>query len=153
MAEIVLPASRYGKSSRGTPRLRRTPRSLHGAPRLAARTTEATLCLECCAVLTRTAWVHFLLTPDARAETSTSVLIHFGSLPQRSNFWLLIDRGSYLRWVISLRSVNRFNLRSRATTRRREVIRGFTALWLFNSRRQEHFLLEQHKAVLLMPNV
>ena len=46
-----------------------------------------------------------------------------------------------------------YHLRSRATTRRREVIRGFTALWLFNSRRQAHFLLEQHKAVLLMPNV
>ena len=36
---IVLPAPRHSKSSRGTPRLRRLPRILHGAPRLAARTT------------------------------------------------------------------------------------------------------------------
>ena len=40
MPEIVLPAPRYGKSSRGTPRLRRMPRSLQGAPRLALRTTS-----------------------------------------------------------------------------------------------------------------
>ena len=126
---------------------------MHGAPRLAARTTEAAFCLDRCAVLTRTAWVHILLTPDARAEASTSILIQFGSLPRNSNFWLQIDNSSYLRWVISLCSVNRSNLRSRASTRRREAIRGSAALWLFNSRPQAHLLLEQHKTVLLMPNV
>ena len=35
MPEIVLPAQRYHKSSRGTPRLRRPLRTLHGALRLA----------------------------------------------------------------------------------------------------------------------
>ena len=33
--KILLPAPRHGKSSRGTPRLRRAPRTLHGARRLA----------------------------------------------------------------------------------------------------------------------
>ena len=37
MPGIVLPAPRHCKSSRGTPRLRRLPRTLHGAVRLAAR--------------------------------------------------------------------------------------------------------------------
>ena len=80
MPEIVLPAPRYGKSSRGNPRLRRTPRALHGAPRLASRATEAALRLDCCAVLPRVAWVHFLLIPDARGKAGTNVLIHFGFL-------------------------------------------------------------------------
>ena len=35
MAVILLPAARHGKSNRGIPRLRRTPRTLHGALRLA----------------------------------------------------------------------------------------------------------------------
>ena len=38
MKTILLPAPGYGKSSRGTPRLRRLPRTLHGAARLAALT-------------------------------------------------------------------------------------------------------------------
>ena len=38
MRGIVLPAPRYGKSSRGTPRLRRLVGDLHGALRLAALT-------------------------------------------------------------------------------------------------------------------
>jgi len=110
-------------------------KALHGAPRLASRTTEAALCLDCCAVPTRTAWVHFLLTPDARAEMSTSILIHFCSFLRSSCFRIFVDRGSYRRWVTSLCPVNRSNLRSRATKRRREVIRGSAALWLLNSRR------------------
>ena len=39
MRGIVLAAPSYGKSSRGTPRLRRLLRTLHGALRLAAVTT------------------------------------------------------------------------------------------------------------------
>ena len=31
--------------------------------------------------------------------------------------------------------------------------RGLAASWLFNPRRQAHFLLELHLAVVLMPNV
>jgi hypothetical protein len=38
MLGIVIPAQRYGKSSRGTPRLRRLPWDLHGAPSLALLT-------------------------------------------------------------------------------------------------------------------
>ena len=41
MREILLPALRYSKSSRGTPRLRHAPRTLHGAARLAAWTTTS----------------------------------------------------------------------------------------------------------------
>ena len=44
MPEIVLPAQRYDKSSRGTPRLRRPPRALHGALRLAMGTTIMPSC-------------------------------------------------------------------------------------------------------------
>jgi len=40
LRSILLAASRHGKSSRGTPRLRGAPRSLQGAPRLALRTTN-----------------------------------------------------------------------------------------------------------------
>ena len=40
MQTIVLPAPRHGKSSHGTPRLRRLPGTLHGAPRLAALTAR-----------------------------------------------------------------------------------------------------------------
>ena len=40
MRAILLPAPRHCKSSRGTPRLRRLPRPLHGAVRLAAWTTR-----------------------------------------------------------------------------------------------------------------
>ena len=40
MRGIVLPALRHGKSSRGTPRLRRVALTSHGALRLAARTTD-----------------------------------------------------------------------------------------------------------------
>ena len=40
MRAILLPAPRHDKSSRGTPRLRRLPRTLHGALRLAAWTTR-----------------------------------------------------------------------------------------------------------------
>jgi len=94
MPEIVLPAPRYGKSSRGTPRLRRTPRALHGAPRLASRATEAALGLDCRAVLPRVAWVHFLLIPEARGKAGTNVLIHFGLLLRSSCFRILTDRGS-----------------------------------------------------------
>ena len=49
MPEIVLPAQRYRKSSRGTPRLRRLLRTLHGALRLAMSTT--TLLSDCADVL------------------------------------------------------------------------------------------------------
>ena len=42
MRGIVLPAPRYGKSSRGTPRLRRPMQYLHGALRLAAMTRAFT---------------------------------------------------------------------------------------------------------------
>jgi hypothetical protein len=35
MQEILLPGPRYGKSSRGTPRLRRLPKMQQGAARLA----------------------------------------------------------------------------------------------------------------------
>ena len=49
MPEIVLPAQRHRKSSRGTPRLRRPLRTLHGAPRLAMSTT--TLFSDCAVVL------------------------------------------------------------------------------------------------------
>jgi len=153
MPEIVLPAPRYGKSSRGTPRLRRTPRALHGAPRLASRAIEAALPLDCCAVLPRVAGVHSLLIPDARGKAGTNVLIHFGFLLRSSCFRILTDRGSYRRCVSSLCSITRSKLRSRITTQRRDVTRGSAALWLFTSRRQAHFLLEHHKAVLLMPNV
>ena len=41
MRPILLAPRRDGKSSRGIPRLRRTPGALHGAPRLAARTTSS----------------------------------------------------------------------------------------------------------------
>jgi len=153
MPEIVLPAPRYGKSSRGTPRLRRTPRALHGAPRLASRATEATLRLDCCDVLPKVAWVHFLLIPVARGKAGTYVLIHFGLLLQSSCFRILTDRGSYRSCVSLLCSITRSKLRSRTTMQRRDVTRGSAALWLFTSRRQAHFLLEHHKAVLLMPNV
>jgi len=153
MPEIVLPAPRYGKSSRGTPRLRRTPRALHGAPRLASRATEAALRLDCCAVLPRVAWVHFLLILDARGKAGTNVLIHFGLLLRSSSFRILTDRGSYRRCETSLCSITRSKLRFRTTTQRRGVTRGSAALWLFASRRQAHFLMEHHKAILLMPNV
>ena len=153
MPEIVLPAPRYGKSSRGTPRLRRTPGALHGAPRLASRATEAALLLDCCAVLPRVDWVHLLLIPDARGKAGASVLIHFGLLLRSSCFRVLTDRGLYRRCVHSLCSITRSKLRSRTTTQRRDVIRGSAALWLFTSRRQAHYLLEQHQAEFLMPNV
>ena len=39
MPEIVLPVQRHHKSSRGTPRLRRSLRNLHGALRLAKSAT------------------------------------------------------------------------------------------------------------------
>ena len=42
MQGIVLPAPRYGKSSRGAPRLRRSLQYLHGALRLAAMTRALT---------------------------------------------------------------------------------------------------------------
>ena len=44
MPEILLPAQRYDKSSRGTPRLRHPPGALHGALRLAMGTTTMPLC-------------------------------------------------------------------------------------------------------------
>jgi hypothetical protein len=40
MPEIALPAQRYHKSSRGTPRLRRPLLTLHGALRLAMSAME-----------------------------------------------------------------------------------------------------------------
>jgi len=47
MRAILLPAPRHGKSSRGTPRLRRLPGALHGALRRAAQTTrpDSWICL------------------------------------------------------------------------------------------------------------
>ena len=44
MRAILRAAPRHGKSSRGTPRLRCLQRTLHGALRLAARTTTLNSC-------------------------------------------------------------------------------------------------------------
>ena len=40
-----------------------------------------------------------------------------------------------------------------ATERVAQSVRGLAASWLFNPRRQAHFLLECHPADFLMPNV
>ncbi len=73
MRAILLAALRYCKSSRGTPRLRRPPRTLHGALRLAAPNAALK------------SWLEFLAdTGNAGAEL-TLYSIHPGTdMPSRS---------------------------------------------------------------------
>ena len=73
MLEIVLPAPLYGRSSRGTPRLRRTPRALHGAPRVAL----------CCRELPGFTFFSLLM---REGKAGTSVLIRFALLAAKLMF-------------------------------------------------------------------
>ena len=121
---ILLPATRQGKSSRGTPRLRNRQepcmalRALHWEP---ARGSP-------------------VLTSHGRSRAA--------ALDQclRSSF------GRCERWPAT-RNVARALSGVRAIKVRRDVVRGFAALWLFNSRRKAHFLLERCTVAFLMPNV
>ena len=152
MRGILLAAQRYGKSSRGTPRLRRAPGTLHGAPRLASRTTGATSW--CC--LPGSA--HDL----PRRFTVFSVFSEAGmwTLAHCRTFSLLLGATSEVRWVSSHTGSGRTpTLVPSTPTSRCEppgcAALSFTALpsWLFNSRRQALTLLAHRTTVLLMPNV
>ena len=94
MPEIVLPAQRHHKSSRGTPRLRRPLRTLHGALRLAMSATVLPDCADalltaCRADLLR----YFSLGIHARA-LSLRVEASLNPRPQRSrrSVWIILPR-------------------------------------------------------------
>ncbi len=153
MRAILLPASRHCKSSRGTPRLRRLPRTLHGALRLAAWTTRLG------------SWPRFLAGPPAAQPGLTFSLTHPGSdlLAPSVLFHPLVASGGFivrLDWPALTPALTEIRLFvptlgsvCRACTSCRAGIRGLAASWLFNSRRQAHFLLEHHKADSVLPNV
>ena len=134
LRSILLAASRHGKSSRGTPRLRRTPRSLQGAPRLALRTTN----------------VAEVPGKRGRSTTLADCLLK-GPLVAAVGVKFPTCNQSLI-----MPELSRFIAPSAAAlacTRRRDVFRGSARLWLFSSRRYEHFLLEHSPAAFLMPNV
>ena len=153
MRAILLPAARHGKSSRGTPRLRRLPGTLHGALRLAARTTTAI------------SWPRFLAcTHDARRVLTSSSTHPSGEMPARSallhpvaascGVLVRLDWPALTPALSEIRLLTpRVDWRPRASAWRRAGIRGLAASWLFDSRRQAHFLLEHHTVAILMPNV
>ena len=134
MRSILLAASRYGKSSRGTLRLRRTPRCLQGAPRLALRTTN----------------VAEVPGKRGRSTTLADCLLK-GPLVAAVGVKFPTCNQSLI-----MPELSRFIAPSAAAlacTRRRDAFRGSARLWLFSSRRYEHFLLEHSPAAFLMPNV
>ena len=152
MPDIVLPAPRHGKSRR----LRRAPLTLHCTPRLAARTTGS-FCLS----------GTFATDPDARCELCVPSFIRALTLgPMCSLLNLLAASGGVpvsLDWpalTLALTELRLFDwfvpsVGLVASSQRAAPKRtcGLAASWLFNSRRQAHFLLDCHMAVVLMPNV
>ena len=158
MRGILLPALLHRKSSRGTPRLRRAPLTLHCTPRLAAgaRTTGSFS-------LSGT----FAADPDARSELCVPSFIRAVTLGATCSLLnLLVASGGVLvslDWpaltpaLTEIRPFDWFvpSVGLVASSQRAAPKRtcGLAASWLFNSRRQAHFLLELHIAVVLMPNV
>ena len=156
MLGILLPAPRYGKSSRGTPRLRRTPRTLQGAPRLAARTTGSFS-------LSGT----FAADPDARSELCAPSFIRaltlgatcslLNLLAASGGVLVSLDWSALTPALTEIRLFDWFvpSVGLVASSQRAAPKRtcGLAASWLLNSRRQAHFLLDCHMAVVLMPNV
>ena len=149
---ILLPAQRYGKSSRGTPRLRRAPRRLHGAPRLALQTTRAA------------SWCCLLGSADdlPRWFTVLSVLSGAGTWPLAhcGNFPLSLGPTFEVRWVLSPTGSRRCPTLVPSTPTSGCEPPGCATMalsrlpsWLFNPRRQALTLLAHRLAVLLMPNV
>ena len=86
MRAILRAASRHGKSSRGTPRPRRMPGTLHGAPRLAVLTTAHVLGFDSLQAL-GTLDLSLVCSPLIRAPTllatASSVLNPFRRLRRR----------------------------------------------------------------------
>ena len=149
---ILLPAQRYGKSSRGTPRLRRAPRRLHGAPRLALQTTRAASW--CCLPGSADDLPRWFTVLSVLSGAVTWPLAHCG------NFSLPLGPTFEVRWVLSPTGSGRCPalVPSTPTSGYEPPGCAMTALsvqpsWLFNPRRQALTLLAHRPAVLLMPNV
>ena len=142
MRGTLLLALRHRKSSRGTPRLRRVPLTLHGALRLAARTTNLnswrapTLCsrsrFEIRAPRTPP-HIHPSANPPSRSALRLLVAASGGVLVR-------LDRPAFTPALTEIgllyRPVSSVGL---AATPRAGGICGLAASWLFSSRRQAHF--------------
>ena len=147
MRAILLPSERHSKSSRGTPRLRRMPRVLHGAVRLTSRTTTLNLgpllveaeqdtrpCLPC------SSFIRALPTFPKRA---------FASCGRSCRCLAPLDWPA-LRPALS---EIRLSLLAECPSASSRCIMLDWNSWLFRSRRQAHFLLAKQTAGLLMPDV
>ena len=149
MRAILLAAPRHGKSSRGTPRLRRPPRRLHGVPRLAAWTTRSSSWPRFlgCAQDAPPGRTHSLTHPDADLLARSALLrIHLAA-----SGGVIVC----LEWPAltpALTEIRLFGLgECRSASGRGTALNWIS--WLFSSRRQAHFLLAHQTVILLMPNV
>ena len=153
MRAILLPAPRRSKSSRGTPRLRHPPRTLHGALRLAALTTA------------RNSWLRLLAdTGNARVVLTFSSIHPSADVTARSALLLPVAAsGGFLAcldWPALTPALTEIRLLLAACrlafSCHRSALGSNVPIdpsWLLDSRRQAHFLLERHTTFCLMPNV
>ncbi len=131
---ILLPAPRHSKSSRGTPRLRHHPGTLHGALRLAAQATALVLDLD-----------SFRL--GARPGLDDSISSRHPSVVQA-----VLKRAATCSRRLWLFGFSSF-LGASGEATAPSWVGGLAVSWLFSSRRQAHFLLEPPLDPVLMPNV
>ena len=127
MRTIVQPAPRCGKSSRGIPRLRRSPSTLQGAVRLAACATDFRFWCELspCIVLFNSMRTRSLTHSSSGIGRICAQAIRSMSL--RLDLIAVIHRVALAcNWEVA-DGLSR--------------LCGLVASWLFHSRRQAHFLL------------
>ena len=144
MGAILRPAARHRKSSRGTPRLRRLSGTLHGALRLAAPTTGLDSWLRPLTDTGRSSCVDLLLHYSRTDTPSRSELVH--PVAASGGVLVLLD---WLALTPALTEIRLFDrivhfVRFVASSQHAapNAICGLAASWLFNPRRQAHFLLE-----------
>ena len=149
MAVILLPAACHGKSSRGTPRLRRTPRALHGALRLALRANNVVspFSFVACAHDLPLGSLSSRLCCELQGWTSCSPQHHVVVL---GAYFLngALFACEALAYVGSLGPLHCSKPASSA-----DSSAALPRCGLFSSRQQAHFLLAQQTAAFLMPNV
>ena len=156
MPDIVLPAPRHDKSSRGTPSLRRAPLTLHCTPHLAARTTGS-FSLSGTLAADPSARSELCAPSFIRALTLGATCSLLNLLAASGGVLVSLDWSALTPALTEIRLFDWFvpSVGLVASSQRAAPKRtcGLAASWLFNSRRQAHFLLDCHMAVVLMPNV
>ncbi len=101
----------------------------------------------------RCAWLDLLICSSGRRPTCPKRAAATLSPPLAASSCVWTGRRSRRPWLKSGSSFRSPGSVCRACTPGRTGIRGLAALWLFNSRRQAHFLLEHHTADFVLPNV